>query len=172
MMATQPPKVRAEHILKMMDIIQPGDIICRKYTYYLDSILIPGEFSHSGLVFDSSKMGHSIAEGCQYIHPIDFVKDTDGFIICRPKYEKPADLVRVFDLAKWYIDNKVQYDFMFNDIKKLYCHEFTCRCLERAGIAIPMVDKKFGIWPFSFERMLYLADAIINNTQTVYRFDG
>jgi uncharacterized protein YycO len=171
MVATEPPKTKAEQILKMMDLIVPGDVICRKYVYYLDSILIPGEFSHSGIVIDSTKMVHSIAEGVQYINPIDFIKDTDGFIICRPDYKTKEDTILSLNRAIWHINNHTQYDFTFNDPSKYYCHEFTCDCLSRAGIIIPVTDKKFGVWPFNFEMKIYLADNIIANTSTIYRFE-
>ena len=138
MMATKPPKTKAEQILKMMEIIEPGDIICRAYSYYLDSYFIPGVFSHSGIVIDDNKMIHSIAEGVQEIHPIDFIKDTDGFIILRPKYKDFNCWNKVIERAKWHVENKTQYDFLFSDPDKFYCHEFTADCLSKTEIVIPI----------------------------------
>ncbi len=37
--AFAPPLVRAKDIRDCLAIIQPGDIVCRKYVYYLDSYL-------------------------------------------------------------------------------------------------------------------------------------
>jgi hypothetical protein len=166
MVATEPPLVRAEHIITMETILQPGDVICRKYTYYLDSFLIPGEYSHSGFVVGRNLMAHSIAEGVLYIHPIDFIKDCDGFIILRPHY---VDKGAAIERAIWHVENKTQYDFTFKDRKKFYCHEFTCDCLEKGLVTIPQVKKTFGVFPFSFERELYLADQIIENCQVMYK---
>jgi hypothetical protein len=165
MLATAPPKTKAEHILKMMSIIKPGDIICRKYTYYLDSYLIPGIYSHSGLVISNNKMHHSIIEGVSCIHPIDFIKDCDGFIILRPKY---IDLGFALERSQWHIDNKTEYDITFKDKNKFYCHEFVCDCLWRGGVDVPMVIKEFGIFPFKFKRELYLAEQLIEKCHVMY----
>jgi hypothetical protein len=173
MLALEPPKTRAEQIVTMMKLVEPGDIICRRYTYYLDSIFIPGEFSHSGIMTKYDQMAHSIAEGCLYIHPIDFIKDTDGFIICRPYYSTPFELRKAIKKAVWHVEeNKTKYDFTFKDTNRFYCHEFIVDCLNSGGIEIPMYSKTFGVWPFRFQRELYLADGIIGKTKEIYKFEG
>ena len=171
MLATKPPKTKAANILIMLQSIQPGDIICRKYLYYLDSIFIPGEYSHSGLVVDKHTMIHAIAEGVSTIHPVDYIKDTDGFVIMRPKYETPEKCKAAIAKAQWHFFNKTQYDFTFqNTTNRMYCHELICSCLEEAGIHIPLSEKKFGVWPFSFKKELYLANNIIDYTTKIYEF--
>lgn len=169
MLATEPPKTKAVNILKMMELIQPGDVICRKYTYYLDSYFIPGEYSHSGIVIDTNKMYHSTAkDGVHEIHPIDFIKDCDGFIILRPNN---IILETMIMRAKWHIDQKTQYDFTFEDPNGFYCHEFTCDCLKWGGLNIPKIKKTFGVLFFKFERELFLADQIIKNCQIIYEME-
>jgi len=170
MVATKPPKTTSKQILELMDIIQPGDVLCRKYTYYLDTYLIPGEYSHSGIVMDKNQMVHSIAEGVGYIHPIDFVKDTDGFIILRPKYEDTESINKTISQGKYYVDSKVQYDFLFNDPTKLYCHEMTCACLGMGGILVLQSTFSVGIFPFKFKKTAYLADDIIKVCDVIYKF--
>lgn len=173
MLATKPPATKAKHILEMMAYLKPGNVICRYYTYYLDSIIIPGEFTHSGMVLDRDLIAHSVSEGVSGIHPIDFVKDTDGFVVLEPPYPNWALLNRALDRAKWHLDNKTEYDFTFSDPKKLYCHEFTVECLAEGGIGdIKMVKRKFGVFPFSFTKKLYLADGIISRCKVDYVFRG
>lgn len=170
MLATQPPKTSAKQILDMQMIIQPGDVICRMYSYYLDSYIIPGEYSHSGFVISKDEIIHSVAEGIQFIHPIDFIKDTDGFIILRPTYLSKIHLQNAIDKAIFHVNNKAQYDFLFNDPNKFYCHEFTADCLLEADIFLSTSNVEFGFWPIKFTRTLYLASNLIEKLKKVYEF--
>ena len=173
MVATKPPKTTAKEILKLIDVIEPGYVVCRMYSYYLDSYLIPGEYSHSGIVISKDKMAHSIAEGVGYIHPIDFVKDTDGFVILRPFYSDPLEINKVISKAIWHVEvNKTEYDFLFNDSNRFYCHEFTVDCISQIKIEneIQKTNVTFGIWPIKFSRNVYLASNIVLSCENIYEF--
>lgn len=190
MVATRPPSCHAEQILSMLPFLERGNIIFRYYSYYLDSVFIPGEFTHSGLIVDkrtiiptgfmkmqpvtfTESIIHFIAEGVQEIHPVDFVKDTDGFIIVRPPYADKAAEDRAVERAYWHLEHKTQYDFAFNDPSKYYCHEGTVDCLHAGGIEdIATTHKVFGVWPFRFSRDVYLADDIIKHCKPEYVFRG
>ena len=171
MVATQPPNTKAKQIIEMQNIIQVGDVICRKYTYYMDSYFIPGEYTHSGIVISKDEIIHSIAEGVQFIHPIDFIKDTDGFIILRPKYLVKEDIKTATATAIKAANDKVEYDFLFNDPTKLYCHELTATCLNAAGIEVGETILNIGVFPFKFKRVITLADNLIEICNTVYVFN-
>jgi hypothetical protein len=120
---------------------------------------------------ERSNIIHSISEGVMEAHPIDFVKDTDGFIILKPPYPDEKAIDRAVDRAYWHLKNKSSYDFLFNDPSKFYCHEFTVDCLEVGGIkGITPTHKDFGVWPFRFSRDLYLADDIIKHCKIEYVF--
>jgi hypothetical protein len=169
--ATEPPLCKAKQIENMLEVIHAGDIICRGYNYYLDSYFIPGDYTHSGIVLNKREMVHSIAEGVQSIHPIDFIKDTDRFIILRPPYENDLWYFAV-NKAIWHCDhNKTQYDFTFKSESEFYCHEFSVDCLNAARIKVEKTHKEFGVWPIKFERDLYLAQNLIDVCRTVYEFN-
>jgi len=176
-MATEPPLCKAKQIESMLEVIVDGDVICRGYNYYLDGMFIPGDYTHSGIVINKREMIHSIAEGVQSIHPIDFIKDVDRFIILRPPYDVGLDThwrtkALAVDRAIWHCEaNKTEYDFTFKDDNKFYCHEFTVDCLNQAGIVVSKVHKNFGVGPFKFKRELYLAQNIINVCKIVYEFN-
>lgn len=175
--ATEPPLCKSEQIEIMMDVILDGDVICRGYNYYLDSYFIPGEYTHSGIVINKREMVHFVAEGAQSIHPIDFIKDTDRFIILRPRYDVGLDThwrtkALAVDRAIWHCDyNKTEYDFTFKEDSKFYCHEGTVDCLEQAGIIVPRTNKSFGVWPLKFYLELYLAQNLIGVCGVVYEFN-
>lgn len=137
MVATQPPKVRGADIRNMLDAVMNGDIILRGYSYYLDSYIIPGDkYSHSGIVYDSRKMIHAIAEGVSYIDPIDFIKDCDRFAIIRPNYQSYINRDRALLCAEACIG--MPYDFLFSKESRdsFYCHELVYTCLAAGDINI------------------------------------
>ena len=167
-LAWEPPLTRAEHIRIALDKIKPGMVVFRGYLYYLDAIAIPGEYSHSSIYIGDNKVVHSIAEGCKICDLLDFIKDTDRFLITNPMYKTEELKKDTINLALDVAKANVPYDFLFNDDGKLYCHEMTVRCLNEAGIHVQMtlVKKLF------FKKYFYLAQNIINVSNKVYEFDG
>jgi len=167
--ATSPPQCRAKQIITSLKLVKRGDVICRGYSYYLDSYFIPGEYSHSGIVIDDKgTMLHSVAEGVEEIHIMDFIKDTDRFIILRfPGLNVNPFVKRGLQLFK----KETEYDFTFSDPNKFYCHEFTVSCLELGGIKIWPSNKEFGVWPFNFNKKIFLAENLREIGQVVYEFN-
>lgn len=141
---TRPPLVRAAHCRRMMGIILPGDIICRKYDCYADRFLIPGEFTHSGIVESSQYMIHAVAEGVERIDVLDFVKDTDGFIVLRPGHG--YDPKAAVEYARAQLGKP--YDFKFQaeagPVVAFFCHELSARSVQAGGIKIIPVLKQVG----------------------------
>lgn len=158
MLSTSPPLIRANHIRKCQGIVQAGDILCRRFDCYLDGIFIPGKYSHSGFMINGDKIIDAVAEGVDEKDVIDFIKDTDGFIILRPEYKTEQDKNNAIEFAKSQIG--MPYDFIFKDGNDAYyCHEFTVSCLSRAGIEIQRNGK------------VYLASDLEKACKRVYESD-
>lgn len=140
MLATEPPLVKARHIRQALKLAQPGDILCRRYTYYMDSHFIKGEYSHSGIVIDDvskeDNMMHAVAEGVGHIDIIDFIKDSDGFVILRPAYKNEEAKQKAINYA--ISKDGMPYDFLFDRKEKdsYYCHELSNSSLKEGGISI------------------------------------
>ena len=142
MLSTSPPLTRAKHIRNAMEMVRPGDILCRRFDCYLDGYFIPGKYTHSGIMIDGTTMIDATAEGVQKKDLIDFIKDTDGFIILRPKYESEDQKNRVIAFSLSQIGTP--YDFVFQDGNNAYyCHEFTATCLKEAGISVPRTGQVY-----------------------------
>lgn len=138
MFATEPPKMNAEYLRRLLTEVRTGDIICRKYSYYLDSVFIAGEYSHAGVVVDAAagprSMVHAIAEGVQYVDIIDFVMQTDGFLLLRP----PAGLDLHKGIALMHKSVGLPYDFIFvGDPDAYYCFELAYAYLNESGLQDP-----------------------------------
>lgn len=83
-------KVKGEHTLTIMHLIQPGDVVMRSYVNYLDGYFIPKGSSgctHSGLYVGDNTIVHSIAEGASRINIIDFCR-ADKVVVLRQELDK------------------------------------------------------------------------------------
>jgi len=79
--------ITSKSIRKALDLLKPGDVVCRYYNGYIDGWFIPGRFSHTG-VYVGKEEGfdtiiHALGNGVQKIDVIDFLR-CDGFAILRP----------------------------------------------------------------------------------------
>lgn len=146
MLATEPPRIKAEHIRLLMKNTKLGDVIFRKYNYYLDSYFIKGKYTHSGCFYmrdydGNPVVGHALAEGCQNDDMIDFVKDCDGFLLFRPDYsceEGPKNMESFRVFVNKHVRKRTPYDGLFDqkDGLAFYCHEFTAKALNSAGFQV------------------------------------
>lgn len=134
--ATQPPKVRASHIRQALKLCRAPLIVCRKYNYYLDRVFIKGEYTHSGVCINDDMVIHAIAEGVKKVDIIDFIKDSDGFILLKPRITDSQDIDKVIGYARDQVGKP--YDFLFDkkNMAEFYCHELTAGSLRAAGVAI------------------------------------
>jgi hypothetical protein len=141
-LAWSPPRIKAAHIRELLRLIQPGCVLCTHCRPYTTHHLIPGKYGHSALVVDVDTAIHSVQEGVCRIDILDLVKDSDGFILLRPPYHN-GDANRVVDAAWTLLREGTAYNFSYRERPAaLYCHEFTNRCLDAAGHAVPVSDFK------------------------------
>ena len=116
--------IKGHQTRKAMDIIEPGCILLRGYSCYLDGFLIPGKFSHSAIYIGKNKVIHAVAEGVEEIDIIDFLR-CDRMCILKPKDHIAAEYA--IKKAKSFLGTP--YDFNFKDgLDALYCHELTANC--------------------------------------------
>lgn len=126
-------KIKGDNTRRIMEIIEPGDVIMRSFVNYLDGYFIPtGESgcSHTGIFAGNGKVIHAMAEGIVEHDIIDFCR-CDKIIVMRPtKGQKTA-----IRHAKKCLKEKIPYDFDFESGNKTYyCHEFTASCYPNLGI--------------------------------------
>lgn len=149
--------VKGHQIRKAMKLVEPGDVLVRRYVGYANGWFIPGRFSHSGIYVGDGLMIHALGNGVQKTDIIDFLQ-CDGFAILRPTKEAAIRVTHTVDehgckvlddgdsivdkaiwIAKSYLGHA--YDFNFdicddyknkdevqNRTKTVYCHELTRSC--------------------------------------------
>ena len=143
MLLLRPPRVRAEHLRKAMEIAKPGDIICRRFAYYLDAYFIRGKYTHSCVVINDREVIHAVADGVIVTDIIEYLKDTDGFVILKPPYMDDAEKRKVIDFCKKAQEAGIPYDFLFdkNYDGAYYCNELIWRAFREAGREVPVKRK-------------------------------
>lgn len=114
--------IRGNQIRQVCDLLQPGDLILRGYNHFLDSLLIPGKYSHIGVYVGNFNVIHAIAEGVQSTDVIDFLQ-ADRVCILRPNSNQ--------EQAIQYVTSHIgsKYDFRFNssDSSEFYCFELAAK---------------------------------------------
>ena len=160
--------IDGEKLREIVDTIQPGDLVLRGYTHYLDGWFIPGKFSHSGIYVGNNTVIHSVAEGVTKIDILTFCQ-CDCVAICRPNvrskglpYPTQWYVDRAISKARFYLGRKYDFGFEEGD-DALYCHELSACCYDKFGI-----EKKTArlSGPLKFIKMkepVYLAVSFMEN---------
>ena len=167
-----PPKTRAKQIRDVLKLdLKAGDILGRGYDYYLDSYYLTG-ISHTGVYLGEGLMAHSVAEGCQFIDIVDFIANTDSFVILRPHYSTDKLLELSVKKAINFVNAKIQYDVYLktNDLNMLYCHELTAEALRAGGIPVNPLNRLVGLPFLKFKRELYMYEDIEKHCDMIYNF--
>lgn len=151
----EPFVVDGNDIMRIMELVKPGDVLLRGYNKYLDGKFIPDEkgYSHAALYAGGNQVIHAVSPSVQMIHIIDFC-EADRIMVLRPE----TGCHEAVEIAKKKIG--VPYDFNYEtDTGKLYCFELIANCYSQAGIKTYKVKKFFGI----IKRYCYIAKSIYLN---------
>lgn len=157
-------EMHGEQILKVLDILQPGDVILRGYRHYLDGMFIPGDYSHGAVYVGDRKIVHAVAAGVSYIDVIDFCM-CDRICILRPNKLQTSAIKLAKKLAK---DN-VPYDFGFKrGTSALYCFELCAECYKKLDIKTKTAKAFFGLLQ---KKNVYTADSFFENSNFTRIFE-
>lgn len=149
-------QLKGSHYRELEQLIQPGDIIIRRFEGYVDKWLIPGWFNHAGIYVGSlnsrkHKIIHAISDGVVVDDLIDFMR-TDHMIVLRAPQEFREEAIGRAEAA---VGSEYDFAFDFNETLRFSCTELISHCYPGhiAG------KKRFG-------RMTIVADDIVA-TQTL-----
>ena len=146
-------RLKGKHYRSVEELIQPGDIIIRRFEGYLDKFLIPGWFNHAGIYIgntDTQKhmIVHAISDGVVVNDLIDFMR-TDHMIVLRaPEAGREEAIKR----AKAAIGSEYDFSFDFNDTVRFSCTELVSHCYPGTVTG----KKRFG-------RVTVVADDIVDS---------
>lgn len=115
------PDVRA-----VLDTVQAGDVLLRRYDHYLGSHLTPGYFSHAAIYVGDNRVVHMLGEGICEEDILTFCR-TDAVAVMRCMTAGMAKAAVIE--ADYWLAKGVEYDFEFEaEDEEFYCTEFVWKC--------------------------------------------
>jgi len=154
--------IKGKHYRQLEKIIQPGDILVRRFEGYIDRILIPGWWNHVGIYVGdiddkNHKVIHAISEGVVVDDLIDFMR-TDHMIVLRAQRGAQENAITRAKLA---IGSDYDFAFNFDETVRFSCTELIGHCYK----GIINGKKRFG-------RFTIVADDIVENNKLSVVWDS
>lgn len=152
-------QIKGDDQRKILENLEPGDILLRRYDHYLGSIAIKGYWSHAALYVDKDRVIHMLGKGITNEDILSFMR-CDNIMILRLKEKYKHIIPGAIDKAYKFQINGVDYDYSFDytSPKRFYCTEFVDNCI---GYKVKerFPNEKF-ILPDHFEQCTDLFDMI------------
>jgi hypothetical protein len=122
--------LKGPEMRKILEAVQPGDVLLRRYSHYIGSVTIPGYWSHAAIyVGNDYWIIHMLGEGITKEDILTFLRCDDACVLrCKNKDAiQPA-----IDKAYEQLEKGTQYDYDFDtdNADKLYCTELIEYCFD------------------------------------------
>jgi len=128
--------INGEHQRAILNVIEPGDIIFRRYNAYIGSIAVPGYWSHVGVyVGDKYNVIHAAGGGVTTDDILTFMRADS---LCLARCADPIRVTAALKYSRDELEAQTPYDYDFkakNDA--LYCSELVWN-----GFGQPQCDRK------------------------------
>jgi len=112
-------RVKGEDVRKIFEVIQPGDILLRKFDQYLNTIFDGSFWAHAGIYVGDNQVVHSVSDGCKKEDILNFCR-ADAIAILRRKDGVTSQITKGLMLTEMHIP----YDYDFNSANDdYYCTE-------------------------------------------------
>jgi len=114
---------------KVINNIQTGDVLLRRYSHYLGSVLIKGYFSHAAIYVGADNVIHMLGEGIDKEDILTFLRCDD---ICILRFKEREVIKDAVTNAYFYHQHGIDYDYDFNADcpERFYCTEFVDFCFD------------------------------------------
>jgi uncharacterized protein YycO len=115
-------RMRGDDVQEVLNTIQPGDILLRRYNHYISGLMIPGHFTHAAIYMGDDKVVHMLGEGINKESILSFCRcDEIAIIHC---LSEQITKIAIKKAAAFYKDEiKYDFDFNFSEEKEFSCTE-------------------------------------------------
>ncbi len=113
--------IKGPHVEQIMDIIQPGDVLLRRYDHYIGGLAIPGFWTHAAQYVGDNRIIHMIGKGINEDNLITFLRCDH---VCILRCNRPDLIPLAIKQTLDFYDDDIEYDYNFDsDDENLYCSE-------------------------------------------------
>lgn len=130
MFRTQYSKITGARYLEVANYLKEGDILLSVDNYKLTSFLIPGYWSHAGIVKSTNgqiTISEMISDGYSETNLYDFCKSSDNIMVIRVDKNQSGYGLRMANEINKYINSQYDIEFEHGD-KEMYCSELVAAC--------------------------------------------
>jgi hypothetical protein len=122
-------KMKGEDVRTVLDIIQPGDILLRRYDSYISGLMIPGYYTHAAVYVGDNNVVHMLGDGITKEDILTFTRcDSLAIIHCNEEQMINEAIEKAnTSFGKGIVRKRgIQYDynFDFSDDSRFSCTEF------------------------------------------------
>lgn len=116
-------KLKGTDMREVLNVIEAGDVLLRRYSHYLGSVLIKGYYSHAAIYVGNDNVIHMLGEGINKEDILTFLR-CDGLRILRSGSRLNKDVA--INKAYKFLEEGIEYDYDFDtdSPKRFYCTEF------------------------------------------------
>lgn len=119
-------EIKGPHMREVLNNLSPGDILLRRYSHYVGSVVIPGHFSHAGLYIGNDEVIHMLGKGIAKEDILTFMRCDDMAIV---RVRDESLVAPAIDQAKEWYSKEIEYDYNFETSKeRFYCTELVDVC--------------------------------------------
>lgn len=118
-------RIKGWEARRVINSLQAGDVMVRRWNGYLNSFFTPGYWAHAGLYVGSNEVIHALGDGVVKEDILDFCR-TDSIAVLRPS---SGDAKAAVEKAMTLIGRPYDYGFRSGNAK-YYCSELCDVCYE------------------------------------------
>jgi hypothetical protein len=123
-------RMRGEDVRDIVNSLQKGDVLLRRYDHYLGGMLTPGYWTHAAIYIGDNRVVHMLGGGICSEDILTFCRCDHVAVLRHTGDDYPAYLA--LKKAGEFLAKGVQYDYEFeSDDEELYCTEFVWECYDR-----------------------------------------
>ena len=131
-------KVRGPQMRKVLETVRPGDVLLRRFSGYLGSLLVPGYWGHAAIYVGDGRVVHMLGGGIASEDILSFLRCDDVAIL---RHGSQTQAEAAVGEALRLRSEGVEYDFLFSldSRERMYCTELVDRCYFGVGVRSPVV---------------------------------